>query len=119
MPKIRERLGEQGAVGESVYIATPICCRSRTETFSGRLYTNVVNDDLSGCMVIITICMCVQSGEIDLTDDITTRTRTRTPSNAHRTARQQHILHPGPFGGACARTPASRLYDRRFWKNHQ
>ena len=50
MPKIRERLGEQGAVGEAVYIATPICCPSRTETFSGRLYTNVVNDDLSGCM---------------------------------------------------------------------
>ena len=50
MPKVRERLGEQGAVGEAVYIATPICCPSRTETFSGRLYTNVLNDDLSGCM---------------------------------------------------------------------
>jgi arylsulfatase A-like enzyme len=50
MPKIRRRLGEQGAVGEAVYIATPICCPSRTETFSGRLYTNVVNNDLSGCM---------------------------------------------------------------------
>jgi N-acetylglucosamine-6-sulfatase len=50
MPKIRSRLGEQGAVGEAVYIATPICCPSRTETFSGRLYTNVLNDNLSGCM---------------------------------------------------------------------
>ena len=50
MPKVRERLGEQGAIGEAFYIATPICCPSRTETLSGRLYHNVLSDDLSGCM---------------------------------------------------------------------
>jgi hypothetical protein len=33
MPKMRERLGEQGAVGEAFYIATPICGPSRTETY--------------------------------------------------------------------------------------
>ena len=50
MKKVRERLGGEGAVGESMYIATPICCPSRTETLSGRLYTNVVEDNLGGCM---------------------------------------------------------------------
>ena len=50
MRQTRERLGEQGAVGEAFYIATPICCPSRTETLSGRLYHNVLSDDLSGCM---------------------------------------------------------------------
>ena len=29
---------------------TPICCPSRTETLSGRMYHNVLSDDLSGCM---------------------------------------------------------------------
>jgi len=50
MNKTRELLGEQGAVGEAFYIATPICCPSRTETLSGRLYHNVLQDDLGGCM---------------------------------------------------------------------
>jgi len=50
MPKTRELLGEQGAVGEAFYIATPICCPSRTETLSGRLYHNVLEDKLQGCM---------------------------------------------------------------------
>eukprot|EP00947_MAST-08B_sp_MAST-8B-sp1_P002917 g2917.t1 len=50
MTKTRQRLGAEGAVGESFYIATPICCPSRTETLSGRLYHNVLSDDLSGCM---------------------------------------------------------------------
>jgi arylsulfatase A-like enzyme len=31
-------------------VATPICCPSRTETLSGRLYHNVLSDDLGGCM---------------------------------------------------------------------
>lgn len=50
MPKTRRLLGEQGATGEAMYIATPICCPSRTETLSGRLYHNVLTDNLSGCM---------------------------------------------------------------------
>ena len=50
MPKTRRLLGEQGATGEAFYIATPICCPSRTETLSGRLYHNVLSDNLSGCM---------------------------------------------------------------------
>ena len=50
MKQVRELLGEQGAVGESFYIATPICCPSRTETLSGRLYHNVLTDNLRGCM---------------------------------------------------------------------
>ena len=50
MPKTRRLLGDQGAVGEAMYVATPICCPSRTETLSGRLYHNVLSDDLSGCM---------------------------------------------------------------------
>jgi len=50
MNKTRKLLGDDGAVGEAFYIATPICCPSRTETFSGRLYHNVLTDDLSGCM---------------------------------------------------------------------
>ena len=50
LKQVRELLGEQGAVGESFYIATPICCPSRTETLSGRLYHNVLTDNLSGCM---------------------------------------------------------------------
>eukprot|EP00041_Stephanoeca_diplocostata_P016366 m.321999 g.321999 ORF g.321999 m.321999 type:complete len:588 (-) comp20343_c0_seq1:248-2011(-) len=50
MPKTRDLLGAQGAVGESFYIATPICCPSRTETLSGRLYHNVLTDTLEGCM---------------------------------------------------------------------
>ena len=50
MPKTRRLLGEQGATGEAFYIATPICCPSRTETLSGRLYHNVLSDDLNGCM---------------------------------------------------------------------
>ena len=29
---------------------TPICCPSRTETLSGRMYHNVLADDLNGCM---------------------------------------------------------------------
>ncbi len=32
MPKTRRLLGEQGATGEAFYVATPICCPSRTET---------------------------------------------------------------------------------------
>ena len=50
MKNVRELLGSQGAVGEAFYIATPICCPSRTETLSGRLYHNVLTDDLDGCM---------------------------------------------------------------------
>ena len=50
MNKTRALLGDAGAVGESMYIATPICCPSRTETLSGRMYHNVLTDDLSGCM---------------------------------------------------------------------
>ena len=50
MPKTRKLLGEQGAVGEAFYIQTPICCPSRTETLSGRMYHNVLTDNLSGCM---------------------------------------------------------------------
>ena len=50
LKQVRELLGEQGAVGESFYIATPICCPSRTETLSGRLYHNVLTDNLRGCM---------------------------------------------------------------------
>jgi N-acetylglucosamine-6-sulfatase len=50
MPKLRKLLGEQGATGEAFYIATPICCPSRTETLSGRLYHNVLGDKLGGCM---------------------------------------------------------------------
>lgn len=50
MVKTRELLGDQGAVGEAFYVATPICCPSRTEYLSGRLYHNVLSDDLSGCM---------------------------------------------------------------------
>ena len=50
MKNVRELLGSQGAVGEAFYIATPICCPSRTETLSGRLYHNVLADDLNGCM---------------------------------------------------------------------
>jgi len=49
-PKIRELLGEQGAVGEAMYVNTPICCPSRTEFFSGRMYHNVLNPQLDGCM---------------------------------------------------------------------
>ena len=48
--KTRELLGSQGAVGESFYIQTPICCPSRTETLSGRMYHNVLQDDMGGCM---------------------------------------------------------------------
>ena len=33
-----------------VSVQTPICCPSRTETLSGRMYHNVLSDDLSGCM---------------------------------------------------------------------
>ena len=33
-----------------MYIATPICAPSRTETLSGRLYHNVLTDDLTGAM---------------------------------------------------------------------
>eukprot|EP01079_Euglenida_sp_SAG-EU17-18_P007187 gene7187-1285_t len=50
MPQTRRLLGDGGATGNSMYIATPICCPSRTETLSGRLYHNVLSDDLSGCM---------------------------------------------------------------------
>lgn len=50
MAKTRELVGEQGAVAEAFYVATPICCPSRTEFLSGRLYHNVLTDDLSGCM---------------------------------------------------------------------
>jgi len=50
MSKTRELIGEQGAVAEAFYVATPICCPSRTEYLSGRLYHNVLTDDLSGCM---------------------------------------------------------------------
>eukprot|EP00937_MAST-01D_sp_MAST-1D-sp2_P007682 g7682.t1 len=50
MAKTRQMLGEGGATGDAMYIATPICCPSRTETLSGRLYHNVLSDDLSGCM---------------------------------------------------------------------
>lgn len=50
MKHVRKLLGDQGAVGEAFYIATPICCPSRTETLSGRLYHNVLADDLKGCM---------------------------------------------------------------------
>ena len=50
MPKTRRLLGDQGATGEAFYIATPICCPSRTETLSGRLYHNVLSDKLGGCM---------------------------------------------------------------------
>ena len=55
MKNVRELLGAQGAVGEAFYIATPICCPSRTETLSGRLYHNVLTDDLSGCMHVDSI----------------------------------------------------------------
>ena len=50
MPKVRKLLGAEGATGEAFYIATPICCPSRTETLSGRLYHNVLSDSLGGCM---------------------------------------------------------------------
>jgi arylsulfatase A-like enzyme len=50
MPKTRRLLGDQGATGEAFYISTPICCPSRTSTLSGRLYHNVLGDDLQGCM---------------------------------------------------------------------
>ena len=50
MPLTRKLVGEAGAVGEHFYIQTPICCPSRTETLSGRMYHNVLSDDLSGCM---------------------------------------------------------------------
>lgn len=49
-PKIRELLGERGAVGEAMYVNTPICCPSRTEFLSGRMYHNVLAPDLVGCM---------------------------------------------------------------------
>lgn len=52
MPKTRKLLGDEGAMGEAFYIATPICCPSRTETLSGRLYHNVLSDDLKGCMKV-------------------------------------------------------------------
>jgi N-acetylglucosamine-6-sulfatase len=48
--KVRKLLGEQGAVGEAFYVNTPICCPSRSEYLSGRMYHNVLNGDLSGCM---------------------------------------------------------------------
>ena len=50
MPNTRRLLGEQGATGSAFYVATPICCPSRTETLSGRLYHNVLSADLQGCM---------------------------------------------------------------------
>ena len=46
MSLTRKLIGEAGAVGEHFYINTPICCPSRTETLSGRMYHNVLNDDL-------------------------------------------------------------------------
>ena len=52
MNKTRKLLGEDGAVGEAFYIATPICCPSRTETLSGRVYHNVLQDNLRGCMSV-------------------------------------------------------------------
>jgi N-acetylglucosamine-6-sulfatase len=52
MPKVRTLLGDGGAVGESFYIQTPICCPSRTETLSGRMYHNVLEDHLGGCMSV-------------------------------------------------------------------
>ena len=75
----REHLGEQGAIGEAFYVNTPvrvvrptvwrairfacnsaarltaappgqICCPSRTEYLSGRMYHNVLSSNLAGCM---------------------------------------------------------------------
>jgi N-acetylglucosamine-6-sulfatase len=48
--RVRRLIGDQGAVGEAFYVNTPICCPSRTEYLSGRMYHNVLTPDLSGCM---------------------------------------------------------------------
>jgi N-acetylglucosamine-6-sulfatase len=50
MKQTRELLGALGAVGEAFYVNTPICCPSRTEYLSGRMYHNVLSPDLGGCM---------------------------------------------------------------------
>ena len=52
MPKVRKRLGEEGAVGEAFYIATPICCPSRASYLSGKYTHNhrtLQNNAPMGC----------------------------------------------------------------------
>jgi N-acetylglucosamine-6-sulfatase len=55
MPKLNELLIKGGARMSNAFVATPICCPSRTEFFSGRYYHNIgPPNDPGGCMHVNT-----------------------------------------------------------------
>eukprot|EP01060_Flectonema_neradi_P023355 TRINITY_DN315_c0_g2_i5.p1 TRINITY_DN315_c0_g2~~TRINITY_DN315_c0_g2_i5.p1 ORF type:complete len:524 (+),score=126.69 TRINITY_DN315_c0_g2_i5:42-1574(+) len=41
IPRTQKLLGDGGAVAQNMYIHTPICCPSRSETFTGRYFHNL------------------------------------------------------------------------------
>ena len=49
-PKLQERVLHQGAAMTNFFVATPICCPSRTEFFTGRYFHNVRGVNGTGCM---------------------------------------------------------------------
>ena len=41
MPSLQKNIVEEGLTFENAFVATPICCPSRTETIAGRNYQNI------------------------------------------------------------------------------
>lgn len=55
MPKLQQHLIQGGARMRNAFVNTPICCPSRTEFFSGRLYHNIgPPNDPGSCMHVDT-----------------------------------------------------------------
>ena len=53
-PKLQERVLHQGAAMTNFFVATPICCPSRTEFFTGRYFHNIRGVNGTGCMHVDT-----------------------------------------------------------------
>ena len=50
MPTVQKRFLQEGGAMQNFFVATPICCPSRTEFFTGRYFHNVRGKDGAGCM---------------------------------------------------------------------
>ena len=50
MPSTLKYLADEGMTFNNALIATPICCPSRTETITGRVFQNIKLENSNNCM---------------------------------------------------------------------
>ena len=52
MPNTQKFIVNEGLTLSNAFIATPVCCPSRTETITGRVFQNIKREGFNSCMNI-------------------------------------------------------------------